>query len=389
MKKCIYTCITGNYDSVNEIKNKEPDFDYYLFTNNKKIVSKTWNVIYIEDKKLNNTKLARKIKILGHDIIKNNYDISIWIDGNFSIEKSLNDFLKKYLKDDDKMVCYRHTSRKSIAEEMDACIEHQKESIHNIDRLKKYYNKEGFKDNNGLIESSILVRKHNDPQVEDAMKLWFYMIENYSERDQLSFNYVIDKKNFKVHWINESVWNIPWFKSRIHKKAKQKEEYKVYISKDKEYKENNCIKEKYNVKNGVYTAKIKNPIASNEIRFDPTEIYNMKAIDLKTNLSSKYKIELVDCLKIDNTIYFINDDPKLIISGPLKKDQVIEISMKLKKSTKKDSESIKREVCRQQELIKNYEDGEERLLTRLKEIETSKSWMLLEKIRMIIRRPGK
>lgn len=79
MKICVYTCITGNYDKVNEIKLKEPDIDYYLFTNNKKIKSKTWDVIYINSDTLDDAKLSREIKIIGHDIIRNGYDISVWM----------------------------------------------------------------------------------------------------------------------------------------------------------------------------------------------------------------------------------------------------------------------------------------------------------------------
>ena len=75
-KICVYTCITGNYDNVNEIK-QEDGIDYYLFTNNKKIKSNTWKVVYIEDESLSNVVLARKIKILGHPIINDKYDIII------------------------------------------------------------------------------------------------------------------------------------------------------------------------------------------------------------------------------------------------------------------------------------------------------------------------
>ena len=49
-KICVYTCITGDYDNLIEIKNKEKNIDYYCFTNNKSIKSNTWNVIYIKEK---------------------------------------------------------------------------------------------------------------------------------------------------------------------------------------------------------------------------------------------------------------------------------------------------------------------------------------------------
>ena len=63
-KICVYTCITGEYDDLKEIKNVEKNIDYYCFTNNKKIKSKTWNVVYIEDNELSNLLLARKTKIM-------------------------------------------------------------------------------------------------------------------------------------------------------------------------------------------------------------------------------------------------------------------------------------------------------------------------------------
>lgn len=87
-KICVYTCITGNYDKVNELPFKEKEIDYYLFTNNKSIKSNTWKVIYIEDENLDNIRLARKHKILGNDITTK-YDITVWIDGASYIKKIL------------------------------------------------------------------------------------------------------------------------------------------------------------------------------------------------------------------------------------------------------------------------------------------------------------
>lgn len=67
---CVYTCITGDYDNLIELKNKEKGIDYLCFTNNKRIKSKTWKVIYIEDKTLTDVQLARKTKILGNEYTK-------------------------------------------------------------------------------------------------------------------------------------------------------------------------------------------------------------------------------------------------------------------------------------------------------------------------------
>ena len=75
-KICVYTCITGNYDNLNELKNPEKNIDYYCFTNNKNLSSKTWKVVQIKNGGLDNCRLARKIKILGHPVL-DKYDIAV------------------------------------------------------------------------------------------------------------------------------------------------------------------------------------------------------------------------------------------------------------------------------------------------------------------------
>ena len=202
MKTCVYTCITGSYDKVNELKIKEEGIDYYLFTNNKRIKSSTWKVVYINSKNISDHLLSRKIKILGHNRI-DKYDVTVYIDGNIVIKKSIKEFINKYLDKNDTYVAFKHSERNSIAEEMDACLKYKKETLTNIEKLKKFYEKEKFKDNLGLAENTIHIKRQHDPQVRKTMSLWYKMVETYSGRDQLSLMYAISKTNLKVKWINK------------------------------------------------------------------------------------------------------------------------------------------------------------------------------------------
>ena len=43
-KICVYTCITGDYDELKDIKYVDKDYDYICFTNNKKIKSNLINL---------------------------------------------------------------------------------------------------------------------------------------------------------------------------------------------------------------------------------------------------------------------------------------------------------------------------------------------------------
>lgn len=381
MKICVYTCITGSYDKVNELKFKEPGIDYFLFTNNKKIKSNTWKVIHIQDKTLSNTKLARKIKIMGHNAIKD-YDLCVWIDGNIIIKSSIKKFLDDVMKKEDKLIAFKHSERNTIADEMDACIKYKKESISNIDKLKKFYKKEKFKDDCGLIESTVYVKMQKDPTVSKTMKLWFDMIKNYTERDQLSFNYAISKTKLKVKWINKSVWNNEWFKSNKHKATKQEDEYKVYVSEDSNYSEENIVKGKYTVKDKIYTAKFNNPVTAKEIRFDPTEVNNLKVTNVEIKNVKKYQIEYHNCIKLKDTIYFVDTDPYFIIKGSFKENQNLEMTMKLAKINAKDIDALMKEYKKQNDQLKSYEE-------KINRIENTLIWRIFKKISKIFKRNDK
>lgn len=215
-KICVYTCITGNYDNLIEINNIEEGIDYICYTNNKEIKSKTWKVEYIQDDNLTNVQLARKIKILGTPKLAK-YDVVVWIDGRIYFEKSIKDFIKKYvdLKNYD-LVGFKHFCRNSINNEMVANYEIEKIDITGLNKLDKFYKKEKFPDNCGLIETTLLFRNFNNIKLNQAMQDWFNMILEYSYRDQLSFNYVEWKNKLKVKYLDINNWDNEYFKFNPH-----------------------------------------------------------------------------------------------------------------------------------------------------------------------------
>ena len=93
-KIVVYTCITNNYDSLKEIKYVEEGVSYICFTDNDKLTSKTWKIVYLDsnliDLNLSFVTQQRFIKLCPHklDCLKN-YDISVWIDANIIINNSI------------------------------------------------------------------------------------------------------------------------------------------------------------------------------------------------------------------------------------------------------------------------------------------------------------
>lgn len=376
-KICVYTCITGDYDKINEIKKKEKGIDYYLFTNNKKIKSDTWKVEYIEDDKLSNVLLARKTKIMGNDIV-NKYDIALWMDAAVEFKKSINDFIKKYFKSDDVFSCFKHGIRNSILEEMNACLRFRKEDYSKIDKIKSFYEKENYKYDNGLIESTVYIKRPKDKKVIDTMKIWFDMVSNYTKRDQLSFNYAIYKTNLKVKWINEKVFDNEWFKWHEHNHNKMPSNYMIYFGNLDDYD----YKKQFN---GNYK------IDGNDFIIDTTVLNNCNEIylELSNSMIIKYKIDSIniDCKTYEhNTInyldedYFFKNPGFIILKGNFKKGCKLRIIVKFEVVEENEKNELIDFLVTDRELCKssNYE-----LLKEYNSIITSNSWKITKPLRAI------
>lgn len=213
----IYTALTGDYDDVHEILYKEEGVDYLLFTNNKKLKSSTWQVVYVESE-LDNVLLSREIKMLPHKYLGDKYEASIYIDANVVIYGELSQ-LTNYLNNDVSFAVTKHSERKRVKDEID--IIQKRKSINREDALAQYerYVTEGFMDDMGLAECGILVRKHNKVMLQQVMEAWWKGFQNGIRRDQISLLPVIQRLNFKAwRYMDGSIWHNQFCKIIAHKK---------------------------------------------------------------------------------------------------------------------------------------------------------------------------
>lgn len=242
-KKVIYTAIFGDYNGLIP-QPKVSGFDYVCFTDNPQLKAKPWKTIHVEPKFKNDlTRSNRYIKILPHKFLQD-YDVSIYIDGNFWILSNLNKLIDKYLLYCN-MATFSHVntfpdSRNCIYKEHQAILDLEKKEGYFRDDpqiMKKFIDKilsEGYPQNNGLIKGGCLVRRHQEKDVIQVMEDWWYMIEHYSKRDQLSFNYVAWKNNFEfatipgdirrgnpyVYWLGQhrANWKTKLYKVQLKQK---------------------------------------------------------------------------------------------------------------------------------------------------------------------------
>ena len=220
-KKVIYTCISGKYDALIDPLYITKGFDYVCFTDNEDFKSKIWDIRPLpkETEGLSQVKKQRYVKLNPHKLLSE-YDISIWVDGNVSIKGDLNEFIDSVIKDDISVYVPQHPSRNCIYAESKAVISMKKDKKENVEPQMKRYETEGFPKNYGLLQSNILLRKHNEKDCIRLMEAWFNELKDNSHRDQLSFNYVLWKNSdINIIYLDKLIYKSEWFKWNLgHRK---------------------------------------------------------------------------------------------------------------------------------------------------------------------------
>lgn len=202
----VYTVLTGNYDVIHEILYKERDVDYILFTNNKAIKSTTWNVLYL-DSSLDNLLLSREVKIKSYKYINEKYDYSIYVDANVIIYGEIS-LLLSYLNSEIDFAVTKHAYRFTIIDEIKANVAYK--GVDYVKAMVQYsgYLKEGFRDDLGLGECTILIRKEKDNLLKELMDEWWKEFSIGIHRDQLSLMPCIFRKDYNRYYLIDGfVWH--------------------------------------------------------------------------------------------------------------------------------------------------------------------------------------
>ncbi|PKN53582.1 MAG: hypothetical protein CVU55_00210 [Deltaproteobacteria bacterium HGW-Deltaproteobacteria-13] len=200
-KKVIYTCITGNYDQLNNHSYIHPHWDYVCFTDDlsaKNSNNSSWEIRPLAFNNMDNVRNNRWHKLHPH-ILFPEYERSIYVDANINfISDGLFADIDAAVRESRKISLAPHFSRKCIYDELDACLKFEKDDPDVMKEQIDLIKKDGFPENYGLFEGNIIYREHHDQDVIKIMRDWWWWIENYSRRDQLSFTYVLWKNNFRI-----------------------------------------------------------------------------------------------------------------------------------------------------------------------------------------------
>lgn len=212
----VYTALTGDYDEVHEILYKENDIDYILFTNNPSVKSKTWQVVLLESD-LDDVLLSREIKMFPDKYLGSSYDTSIYVDANMVIYGELSE-LTKYLSEEKTFAVSRHAERNNVKEEIEACVNLIGVDKDMADKQYERYLREGFRDDQPLLECGCLVRRHDNQALRQLMQAWFEEFRGGIRRDQLSLMPCVSRLRFEgLSVMDGNVWHNQFFKVQRHK----------------------------------------------------------------------------------------------------------------------------------------------------------------------------
>jgi len=215
--KVIYTAIIGGYDDLIEPDYKPEGWDFVCFTD-RDLKSDTWEIRKTLPLYTDNTRTARKHKLLPHRLFPN-HEYSLWVDGNIKVRDDVNELLN-YLGDCN-YATYDHSqnkldSRDCIYEEANAILKfgeinlkrNPKKGMANYkdnpnlikNQMNKYLTNK-YPKNNGLVVQMEVLRRHNKQDIVDSMEDHWVELKYNSKREQLSFNYIAWKNKLKFSYI--------------------------------------------------------------------------------------------------------------------------------------------------------------------------------------------
>lgn len=216
--KVVYTAVFGNYDKVQPV-NSEWDCDFICFTDNPTNISKGWEIRIVRlEGELPNV-ANRRYKMLPHKYLEN-YDYSLYVDGNIKIESDPSPLFEKYLSDS-ALAAPKHPFRTCAYLEAEACVSRELVSGEIVKLQMARYRAHGFPMNYGLTANGILLRKHHDENLIDMMNDWWGEYSSGGRRDQLSLAYLSWKREFLIEIMSESVWSKnKYFRINLHESQK-------------------------------------------------------------------------------------------------------------------------------------------------------------------------
>lgn len=223
-KVAVYTCIIGRYDKLLQPASVEEGFDFICYVGKgEKDCDRdgVWEIRELPYENESRTLTARYAKMHPHALLPD-YEYSLWIDGNISIESdAVYGIIREKIEKGVLFAGVQHPSRDCIYAEAEKCRDMRYISYFKLAQLHLIYLFSGVKRHSGLMETNLILRKHNDAKVVQFDSDWWRKILTLCSRDQLSQMLVLHRSGLGYDFLlpeGSSTRNHPGFKYLLHKK---------------------------------------------------------------------------------------------------------------------------------------------------------------------------
>jgi hypothetical protein len=150
---------------------------------------------------------------------------SIFHDGNVEMLISPRQLISETLKNND-IAVHIHPQRKCIYKEGEACVRLKRASRRDVDAQMEYLRRNGYPENNGLVDTVVLIRRHT-PEIAELNECWWSEFERSpAKRDQLSFNFVCWKLGVDYYKIKGHPRYGGYFQWEKHRRARKPQNLK-------------------------------------------------------------------------------------------------------------------------------------------------------------------
>ena len=187
MTACVYTCLFGNYELLNEQPiQKQSQIPFICFTDNKKLQSDTWRIEYIDPiLRSDPVRSQRYVKLMPHKFLAQ-FETSLYIDNTVLLHRRPEEVLTQYLSSAD-FALFPHSFRETVLDEFIEVVESRLEEFERVySQLADYVRDYAETLTQRPVCGGILLRRHHCPDVIAADEIWYTHVLRYARRDQLS-----------------------------------------------------------------------------------------------------------------------------------------------------------------------------------------------------------
>ena len=210
-----YTVLTynfGNQEALREVRNKDPEAEYILVTDNYSIISETWKVIY--DQTLEGLAPFDKVLYVRYNWFKyGSADICVRVDGSIEIKESLKPLVDIFQEGHYDMCLMPHPFRDCFLDEYNAWIECRGYDKTQAQKCIESMSAKGYDFSyKGMFQIGFSIQRRNALNEEMNREVLEYIKElgkdGMMERiDQIPFSFVVNTKysHLKILPVSEQI----------------------------------------------------------------------------------------------------------------------------------------------------------------------------------------